>query len=73
MYADLSDVLAGRRARAIAIDPTAPVPIFDPTDVRCARRSRRLAGLRFGRPSDRPLPVSDRESYDPTRPRGTTS
>jgi hypothetical protein len=30
------DILAGDRARAIAADPSAPQPIFDPTDPRCA-------------------------------------
>ena len=42
MQTDSIDVMAGARARAIAAQPMAVAPIFDPTDVRCAGAAPRL-------------------------------
>jgi hypothetical protein len=55
------DITAGERARAIAMHPETPPPVFDPTDPRSARRPARRAPAPKGaaptdptRPSPRP-------------------
>ncbi len=59
------DLTAGERARAIASDPDALQPIYDPTDPRCAPRRARASRLHRARrrPDTRPV-LAAKQSED---------
>jgi hypothetical protein len=70
MQTPSTDVMGGERARAIAAQPMAVAPIFDPTDVRCARRR---AGVRTPESERRLGGMSHRPHGVVSRHRDTTS